>query len=432
MASKYKTLVSFYSAFVKFCIYMIFRFCRLCVGVCNIIVHKLGGDNGQSTESKAQSGRILWRHKWMGLELSAEALHSDFLCFFNSRVNTDYVLRPNVSLYAITSKDAYFVETDGTIDIYNSNVHPFFYVAQFLFARNVIKMSITEFVALAERIGDPKVPVIWVSNTGRCGGTMLCQLFETVPGTLLIHEPHSPLNLSHLQENRALNSTQYETVLKSIIRVICKPREGVKSFCVKHDVLCTIMMKDIARLLPNIRQIYIYRNSLKTINSWLIVMESEPFLMVMKSFANTDWFSNVFPYFRCIERNYFISILKTFKETFVPTDANTACVFAYMWSLCMHIARDAIARDRSIISVKYEDIIARPMENVRQLFENLDIDVIHVDGAVNSMKRDSQRDSVVGRDRLASSEYLSSVDRIKIDSILLKFNLPLLSEDFRI
>ena len=338
----------------------------------------------------------------------------------------------NVSLYAISSKDAYFVETDGTIDIYNSNVHPFFYVAQFLFARNVIKMPITEFVTLAERIGDPKVPVIWVSNTGRCGGTMLCQLFETVPGTLLIHEPHSPLNLSHLQENRALNSTQYEAVLKSIIRVICKPREGVKSFCVKHDVLCTIMMKDIARLMPNIRQVYIYRNSLKTINSWLSVMESEPFLIVMKSCANTDWFSNVFPYFRYLERNYFISVLKTFKETYVSADANTACVFAYMWSLCMLIARDAIARDRSILPVKYEDIIARPMETVRQLFENLDIDVIHVDGAVNSMKRDSQRDSVVSRDRLASSEYLSTADRIKIDSILLKFNLPLLSEDFRI
>ena len=54
-------------------------------------------------------------------------------------------------------------------------------MAQFLFANYVIKMSITEFIALAERIGEPHIPVICVSNTGRCGGTMLCQMFESVP-----------------------------------------------------------------------------------------------------------------------------------------------------------------------------------------------------------------------------------------------------------
>ena len=197
MATKYKTAVSFYKAFFKVSIYMVFQFCRLCVGICDSIIRKLVVENHQLKGCSAQRGRILCRKKRFGMDESAEASPSDFLCFFSSCVNPDFVLQSNFSLYAITDREAFFVETPEKVNIYSSNVQPFFCVAQFLFAKNVIKMSITEFVDLAERIGDPAVPVIWVSNTGRCGGTMLCQMFETVPGTLLIHEPHSPLHLCH-------------------------------------------------------------------------------------------------------------------------------------------------------------------------------------------------------------------------------------------
>ena len=77
-----------------------------------------------------------------------------------------------------------FVETGEKDSIYSSNVNQFISVAQFLYARKVIKLSISDFVSLAERIGDPTVSVIWMSNTGRCGGIMLCQVFESAPGTL--------------------------------------------------------------------------------------------------------------------------------------------------------------------------------------------------------------------------------------------------------
>ena len=79
---------------------------------------------------------------------------------FRKRVRPEYVLRQTVSLYAITRKEAIFVETPEGINIYSSDVHPFFVVAQFLNAANVIKISIREFVSLAENIGDPTTPII--------------------------------------------------------------------------------------------------------------------------------------------------------------------------------------------------------------------------------------------------------------------------------
>ena len=47
-------------------------------------------------------------------------------------------------------------------------------------------------MCLAETIGDPKVQVILISTTCRCGGTMLTHVFESVPRTLAINQPDAP------------------------------------------------------------------------------------------------------------------------------------------------------------------------------------------------------------------------------------------------
>ena len=82
--------------------------------------------------------------------------------------------------------------------------------------------------------------------------------------------------------------------------------------------------------------------------------------------------------------------------------------------------------------MKYEDIIARPKVTVKQLCDSLAIDEIHVNKAVTAMKHDSQTDSVVSRDKLAVSKYISTADMIRIEAMLSKFNLPLKDKDFRI
>ena len=91
-----------------------------------------------------------------------------------------------------------------------------------------------------------------------------------------------------------------------------------------------------------------------------------------------------------------------------------------------------MSRDPNILPIRYEDIIASPKEAVKQLFDSLEIDGIHVDNAVTSMKHDPQKDSVLSRGRLEARKYISAEDRIKVDVILSKFKLPLLGKDFRI
>ena len=236
----------FFRFFLQLTINAFFYLCYACVNTLDCIFAKLTLTNRRqlSTEFARQS-RILWRQK---LSEGNETSPMDFLCAFSYPIIPEYVLRPIVSLYAITDKVAVFVETPETVNIYSSDVHPFFYIAQFLYAKNVIKMSIKNFMTLAEYIGDPAVPIIWMSTTGRCGGTMLSQVFESLPGTLVIHEPYSPQNLYNLFEYRKLHVSEYEDLLKALIRVLCKPYQGVNRICIKPRPKCTIMMTDISKL----------------------------------------------------------------------------------------------------------------------------------------------------------------------------------------
>ena len=304
--------------------------------------------------------------------------------------------------------------------------------AQYFNAKNVIKMPISDFVSLADNIGDPTVPVIWISNTGRCGGTMLTQMFESVPGTLAIDQPDAPTNLHILRDCNKIDDDDYKVILKSIIRVLCKPHPGTERICIKARPHCTTMMTDISNMYPDIRQLFMYRNSLDTIRSYLATMVTDSYAVVLRASTDSEWFSKFIPYFRKTLLKYFLSKKKALVD--VPEDVSTACVTCCGWVNQILLARDALSRDPNIISVRYEDILSRPNETLRHIFECVGISNGYIDHALKSLERDSFRGTPFGRDknRDMTKQYMSILDRVTCDAILLKYNLPRMGEDFRI
>ena len=383
----------------------------------------------QPTMESAKLGRIMWKQKFYNMGLVSPY---DFICLFRTRVKTEYVLRPNVSLYSLTTTEAIFVETPTGMNIYSSDVHPFFFVAQFLNATKVIKMSIKDFVSLAEKIGDPRASVIWMSNTGRCGGTMLCQIFDTVPGILVINEPDPPSNVFHLHANNRINVSDYEAILKSMIRIMCRPHPGIARIIIKPRPLCTFMMMDICKLCPDVRHIFSYRNSLDTIRSWLAAMAYESYLVVICTCIDAVWFSNIFPFYRNFLRLHFTSERKYSLD--MPLELTTICMIASFWANQMLFVRQTLALGQTVLLIKYEDIKSRPKESIEQIFKRLGIDSSHTDRAVRSLSRDSQRGSPLGRENIGCSSFrfMSENDRINCDVILTERNLLRMGEDFRL
>ena len=409
-------------------IYTVFYCFSALIAVFTGAVKRIVFRNSSTSVASAQKGRVLMRCK---LSMMHPVSPNDFLCMCTSRVGPAYVLRPNVSLYCVTKHEAVFIETESDCNIYSSDENPFFYVAQFCRAKYLIRMSIESFHGLAEKVGDPSLPVIWVSNTGRCGSTMLCQVFESAPGTIVMSEPDVISNIS-LQTNDGLGESERENLLRSAIRVLCKPKPGTERFVVKTRSVSTALMMDITKWFPKVKQIFMYRNCFETLLSFMAMSASVSYTIILRTCIDNETISSVLPFFRRNLRSLLLSNVKNSED--VPLNTNILGLFTHVWSNYILLAREAMSQNPDILPVKYEDLNENSTEFCKMLFKKLNIDPTHINESLPIFTRDSQRGSVLSQSQVKTSKArnISNTDRIAVDVILSGYGLPLMEEDFRL
>ena len=405
--------------------------------LCYILLHRLlhfmesafyiSNKQNDVYKISAQVRHVLWKRK---LFIVDQTLPRDFLTWHEAKVNPNYVLKPNVSLYTITKYEAVFVETPEEIELYRSDINPFLYMTQFQYCQRVITMPMESFHKVAQEAGDVIHPVIWLSNTGRCGSTILGQIFESVSSTMLVSENDALTNLGYLKAEIPL--TEYDEILVSIVRMICKPYPGMKRFCIKPRSCGMVHMEAIARLFPQIRQLFLYRNSLETLSSLLQYTYFDRVKIWTRFCTDSDVISWLIPFFR--KRLYYYLAFKTDKLDKSPSNMNTTEMVAAMWASFICQARDMKSRDKNIIFIKYEDLLSDAQLVCNRIFEATKIDVSEVETAVSVMRKHSQKgvDFQEFSKTKPPGHRISQLDRKNVDTILLDHELPLLSEDINI
>ena len=146
------------------------------------------------------------------------------------------VLAPNVTLLNLDSHFAVFAVVQGpNKDVLKHTTGPFMYINQFKLCSELIRMPIESFLRLAEEIGDPKGKLVILSNTGRCGSTLLTQLFEELPNTVAISEPEVLMAFTHGKEFDDEEPKRKQEILQACIRLLCKNHRGedIRCICVK-------------------------------------------------------------------------------------------------------------------------------------------------------------------------------------------------------
>ena len=426
--SRITVVKAIFSFTVSVLIYTMFYFVSSMVAVFNVAIDMFSFRDAFTSETLVQKGRVLLRCKLTLMELTSP---TDFLCLFTTRVDPDYVLRPNVSLYCVTKHEAVFIETESDCNIYSSDENPFLYVAQFCRAKYVIKMSIQSFHVLAEKIGDPSLPVIWVSNTGRCGSTMLCQVFESAPGTIVMSEPDVMSNISILT-NHGLAEVERENILRSAIRILCKASPGTERFVVKTRSVSTALMMDISYLFPSVKQIFMYRNCLETLLSFMAISASVPSTVLLRTCIDNERISSVLPFFRRYLRSLLLSNVRNSQT--VPLNTNILGLFTHVWANYILLARDAMSNNPDILPVKYEDLKENPTEWCKSIFKEMNIDPTSINESLPIFTRDSQRGSVLSQSQVKSKKArnMTNTDRIATNAIPSNYGLPHIEEDFRL
>jgi hypothetical protein len=358
----------------------------------------------------------------------------DFITCHEMFTDPGYVLQPNVSLYCLTKDYAYFVETPASVDVFNSDTSSFLYIGQFTNALKVIKFPLASFCKLADRLGNPKVKVCFMPNTGRCGSTLLANALGKVPGTLLYAEPDCLTNIGHLWKQKHVTQSEYERMVVATMRILCKPRQETDTICIKTRSCASCHLNTIKKFFPEFTIIFGYRNSLKTVSSFLGLMLSETAQSLAMYLIDSDTFSKYIPWFRRRFFYYFCFMLEENFFTEIADNMNTVELFTYAWANCIKVMQEFLRQGGVLTPILYEDMDADKVATLENVFKELDIDKKHVAVALKAFTEDSQAGSPLSRENISNLKRrkISRENIVKANVILAKFDLPNLGEEFRL
>lgn len=381
-----------------------------------------------SDENTICAFRVISRYKFRPTEFSSSR---DFITIYDECVRVEYLLQDNVSLYCMAKDHTYFVETNESVNVFRSETNAFLYTAQFENAVRLFRMRTSLFIELANKIGNPKVKACCIFNTGRCGSTVLAQALEKIPGTLLLSEPESLLNLGLIWKSRSLTQSQYEIILVAIVRFLCKPYNGISLVIIKTRSHCTCHIDALRKHFPNFKIMFMYRNLMSTTSSFLRIPRINKTSNYVRTYLlNSDAFSVLFPWLR---RNMYYKkcvSLQDCPSSEVADRMNEVELLTYSWASNINVVRKFLQDGGHVLLTTYEELMDKKIETMKTILVELDINHKHIKTAMEAFDQDSQVGTILSWDNKEeqSKGVITESDRVKACKVLFSFGLPDINE----
>jgi hypothetical protein len=341
----------------------------------------------------------------------------NFLTTHAGFVSPSYVLQDNVTLYYVTATEAVFVETKEELDVTHSDYGAFLRVAQFENARRIVRVPIEAFHRLAESLGDPKGKIVFVTNTGRCGSTLLSQIYEETGRCLSLSEPDA-LNAIAVYKY-SWPQDKLDRLVRNSVRIQCKPLRDrpMDAYVLKPTAPTVDAVSMLLRIFPDSKQIFMYREGLKVAQSLVRSAKGMPMLGL------TFILTTLHPRLCQMSIEAMGLPAKEFK-----VKLSTPLVFSvYVWAVfCSKYL--ALRRDPSIpiVAVKYEDLVKHKLESTRAVLRFTGLPEEWAEKAIAALDKDSQRHSPLSMKNLSTEKplELSDSELVQTDAICDKLGLP--------
>ena len=342
-------------------LYICFHFIRVVFGFIQSIIWRLNGihaaeEKSRTSEKSAHMLDIVWKHK-LDVIAGLPSL-TEFITSHNAFVHPEYVLQDHITLYTITPTEAVFVECDPQVDVTHSSTHFFFYSAQHIHARRIIRMSMGSFIRLADQLPDQNSTMVFLNNTGRCGSTLFCQMFEQTGHTASLSPFSLVISWRKGEIFRNLPDKDFKKLLSASIRILCKPlnKREVQAYIIKPQAHNMSMASLFAELFPQSKQLFMYRNGVKVANSYYEHVQRFKMgsLIVLLTYIVPKSFYHNFAKQQGIQINSSTGL--TFKSLGI-----------YMWADCC--AKYLKYREEGIMigGVRHEDIMASRVDALRAI-----------------------------------------------------------------
>ena len=198
----------------------------------------------------------------------------NFLCGNPKTESMEAILESK--FVAIEYKPEFTVLLESEKDIYNVQKYPFFYNAIFQESRQKILVQTAQFLELIDSQPWPEVHLIFLWSTGRCGSTLLANLFTSFDKFCTISEPDD-IFITFANKQK-MTSKFYEKCLVNSLKFhlvqVKKVKPETKYVVVKtRNTWFWYITKTPVEIQDKVTHIFMYRDVLPTVKSFQRVFE---------------------------------------------------------------------------------------------------------------------------------------------------------------
>ena len=182
----------------------------------------------------------------------------------------------------IDKRFAIFAKCDQDKNPYKHTTGPFLYINQFKYCTQIIRIPLDFFIQLGNQVGGPpnNLKMVLLSNVGRCGSTLLTQLFEQMPKTVAISEPEVFMEFTHSRTFDHVPKERYQELLKCCVNLLyvsaiqSKPNEMIDCILFKPKAHGVLIAGDFAQMYLKTKHLFMFRHPEEYVQSMKSVFKS--------------------------------------------------------------------------------------------------------------------------------------------------------------
>ena len=365
--------------------------------------------------------KILWRSNFDMLKPPAL---NDYICSPDGYVDTDYILRDNVSLFFIEDHTAVFAECDEGVQIWRSQYGAFIKEATLRHAKKLLVMPVSMMIEFADKLGPPKTNLCFMFKTTRCGSTLLTQMLELSGKCVAMSEPTAMNDLSQLYKAKP-DDVKTEQFARSIISILCKPVSRPSEnalYLVKVTSTSVALMPLLYKLYPDAKFLFMYRNVVNVSTSVYRSIQVNPLVLIMfyASFFTTKVLEEFMNEMGMSGYEYSAK-----SRSLLDMGTFAWCVSITQYQQCKEAYPD-------LRCVTYEDLMADPGRMMKVILRFLDVPEELAERTLAALNEYSQSNSILAGSKSVRGPSLTPERERCVNDVLVRFGLSKVGEDFKL
>ena len=334
---------------------------------------------------------IRWRYN---IEPSFGNSISDFVLKSDNFVSPDIVFQDNVTLYYIDMDKAVFIETEKNIHVWQRECGTFYSDMQYHHAKRVVVIYKSALKELLKKLEENVPRLVIIAHVGRCGSTLLGQLFECTEKCVTFCEPSVIDSLNWYWSTTAMPREEVDELALTTVKLLCKPiiaSGDVLAYVIKLKPLNFFINENFDRLFKErCSHLFVYRNLLDSARSTLKIQHRLPnFKLALLAEKIPGFFEFA------LRQKSPLSVIPALKFQ------HSLGLGIRVWFVWLQRYQELRRKNVLIAAVRYEDLISKSIYALKKIFDHCNIPTDTIQLAARAYEADAQKNSRLSMTSLA-------------------------------